>query len=66
MALFKLIHVLAVVSCNASTTRAAANPTPDKTFANPSVASISSSSSVCTVAICEGAEKEVPSGRVGA
>jgi hypothetical protein len=61
-----LIHVLAVVSCSANTTRAAANPMPDRTFDNPSVSSLSSSSSACIVAICGDAENEVPRGRVGA
>ena len=60
------IQVLAVISWKTSTTKAAANPTPERIFARPSPASWSSSSSACIVAIWDGEEKDVPSGAVGA
>lgn len=63
-----LIQALAVINWKTNTAKAAAKPTPERTFKSPSLPPSSSSSSASTlsVAICDGDENAVPKGLVGA
>lgn len=58
-----LIHLLASTSCNESSSRAAARPTPERILIRPSSVSSSSSSATIKVGACEG--DDAPRGEVG-